>query len=46
MDKFFVYFVLCVLYVEGSISLFGALTLLSRDFALCLYVIYIVIGLF
>lgn len=41
MDKFFVYFVLATLYIEGSMRLWEALALLSRDFALCFYGIYI-----
>ena len=41
MDKFFVYFALCILYLEGNMQLWEALTLLSRDFALCIYGLYI-----
>ena len=41
MDKFFVYFVLSVFYIEGSMKLWEGLTLLSRDFALCIYGLYI-----
>jgi phosphatidylglycerophosphate synthase len=41
MDKFFVYFTLSVLFLEGNIQLWEALTLLSRDVALCLYTFYI-----
>jgi len=44
MDKFFVYFVLSVLFVEGNIKLWEALTLLSRDFALCIYGFYLLIS--
>ena len=43
MDKFFVYFVLLILFLEKNISLWQVLTLLSRDFALILYGISIVI---
>jgi CDP-diacylglycerol---glycerol-3-phosphate 3-phosphatidyltransferase len=41
MDKFFVYFVLTILYLEGSIKLWEGLAFLSRDFALCIYGIYL-----
>lgn len=41
MDKFFVYFVLSILFLESNIKLWEALTLLSRDFALALYGIYL-----
>jgi phosphatidylglycerophosphate synthase len=37
MDKFFVYFVLSVLFIEGRIGLIPLLTMLSRDLFLCLY---------
>jgi len=43
MDKFFVYFVLCILFLEGQVELWQALTMLSRDFALCIYGIYLTI---
>jgi phosphatidylglycerophosphate synthase len=43
MDKFFVYFVLLILFLEKNILLWQVLTLLSRDFALILYGISIVI---
>ena len=43
MDKFFVYFVLTVLYLENNLALWQALTILSRDFALCIYGLYILI---
>ncbi len=42
MDKFFVYFALTVLYFEGNVKLWEALFILSRDFALCLYGLYII----
>lgn len=37
MDKFFVYFVLSVLFFEGQIGLWQAIMMLSRDVFLCLY---------
>jgi CDP-diacylglycerol---glycerol-3-phosphate 3-phosphatidyltransferase len=37
MDKFFVYFALSVLFLEGRVNLPQTLALLSRDFSLCLY---------
>jgi CDP-diacylglycerol--glycerol-3-phosphate 3-phosphatidyltransferase len=37
MDKFFVYFVLSVFFVEGKIGLYELITMLSRDLFLCLY---------
>ena len=43
MDKFFVYFVLSIFYLEGDMKLWEALLILSRDFALCLYGLYILI---
>ena len=43
MDKFFVYFVLSVLYIEGNLQLWEALTLISRDFALCIFGIYLML---
>ena len=39
MDKFFVYFVLGILFVEGKLPLFGLIALLVRDVAVTLYVI-------
>jgi len=44
MDKFFVYFVLMILLLEGQVHLWQALTMLSRDFALCIYGIYLTIS--
>lgn len=41
MDKFFVYFVLTVLYLEGNLKLWQAMMLLSRDFGLCIFGLYI-----
>jgi CDP-diacylglycerol--glycerol-3-phosphate 3-phosphatidyltransferase len=40
MDKFFVYFALSVLFFEGRIVLWQAAAMLSRDFFLCLYGIF------
>ncbi len=37
MDKFFVYFGLTSLFLEGKIASFELLAMLSRDFFLCLY---------
>ena len=37
MDKFFVYFVLSILFLENNLMLWQAMTMLSRDFALLLY---------
>ncbi|MFA5249996.1 MAG: CDP-alcohol phosphatidyltransferase family protein, partial [Parachlamydiales bacterium] len=41
MDKFFVYFTLSIFYLEGNLRLSEALTLLSRDFAICIYGLYL-----
>lgn len=43
MDKFFVYFVLTILYLEGNLHLYEALMLLSRDFALIFYGISVIL---
>lgn len=43
MDKFFVYFVLTIFFLEGKIQLWQALTMLSRDFFLCIFGIYLLI---
>ncbi len=37
MDKFFVYFALCTLFLEGKVSSLETAAMLSRDFFLCLY---------
>src|SRR3989338_6704158 len=37
MDKFFVFFVLVILFVEGRIALWQIAAMLSRDFFLCIY---------
>ncbi|MBI5346959.1 MAG: CDP-alcohol phosphatidyltransferase family protein [Chlamydiae bacterium] len=41
MDKFFVYFVLTIFVMENNIQIWQALTLLSRDLALCIFGIYL-----
>ncbi len=41
MDKFFVFFTLGVLFAEQRIELWQALTMVSRDFALCLFGLYL-----
>ncbi|KPK33298.1 MAG: hypothetical protein AMS24_01590 [Chlamydiae bacterium SM23_39] len=43
MDKFFVYFVLFILFFENDIKLWQVCTLLSRDFALIIYGFYALI---
>ena len=44
MDKFFVYFALTVLFLEGNLKLWQALTFFSRDFALCIYGFYLLLS--
>jgi CDP-diacylglycerol--glycerol-3-phosphate 3-phosphatidyltransferase len=41
MDKFFVFVVLSVFFSEGRLSLWQIATLLSRDFFLCLFGLYL-----
>lgn len=41
MDKFFVVFCLGVLLWEGKIEVWQGLTMISRDFALCLFGLYL-----
>ena len=41
MDKFFVFFVLSILFIEGKIELWQALAMISRDFFLCLFALYL-----
>jgi CDP-diacylglycerol--glycerol-3-phosphate 3-phosphatidyltransferase len=41
MDKFFVFFALSVLFLEGKIALWQAGAMLTRDFFLCLFAIYL-----
>ena len=43
MDKFFVYFVLAILYLENTVKLWEVMFLLSRDFALCFYGLFAVL---
>ncbi len=43
MDKFFVLFVAGVLFVEGSLPALGLLALFSRDIALCLFGLFLLI---
>jgi phosphatidylglycerophosphate synthase len=41
MDKFFVFFALGVLFMESKIGMGQALMMVSRDFALCLFGLYL-----
>jgi CDP-diacylglycerol--glycerol-3-phosphate 3-phosphatidyltransferase len=41
MDKFFVFFALGVLFMEGKVEAWQALTMVSRDFALCFFGLYL-----
>jgi len=41
MDKFFVFFVLMVLFSEGKVELWQVCAMLSRDFFLCLFGLYL-----
>ncbi len=41
MDKFFVFFALGVLFMEGRMELWQLLMMVSRDFALCLFGLYL-----
>jgi CDP-diacylglycerol---glycerol-3-phosphate 3-phosphatidyltransferase len=41
MDKFFVFFALSVLLTEGKIELWQACAMISRDFFLCVFAIYL-----
>lgn len=41
MDKFFVFFALGILFAESKIELWQALMMVSRDFALCLFGLYL-----
>jgi phosphatidylglycerophosphate synthase len=41
MDKFFVFFVLAVFLIEHKIELIEACMMISRDFALCLFGLYL-----
>ncbi len=44
MDKFFVYFTLCVLFFESKISVWQGAAMLSRDVFLCLFGIYLILS--
>lgn len=41
MDKFFVFFALGILFAENKIELWQMLMMISRDFALCLFGLYL-----
>jgi CDP-diacylglycerol---glycerol-3-phosphate 3-phosphatidyltransferase len=41
MDKFFVLFALGILFMEGKVEIWQALMMVSRDFALCLFGLYL-----
>ena len=41
MDKFFVFFALILFFQEGKIELWEAFAMVSRDFFLCLFAIYL-----
>lgn len=41
MDKFFVFFALGVFFSEGKVALWQVLMMVSRDFALCLFGLYL-----
>lgn len=43
MDKFFVFFALALFFQEGKIALWEAFTMISRDFFLCLFAVYLTI---
>lgn len=43
MDKLFVFIALSVLFQEGQLSLWEGIAMLSRDFALCFFGIYLTI---
>ncbi len=44
MDKFFVLFTLCVLFSEGRMELWEGCAMISRDFFLCLFGLYLSIS--
>lgn len=44
MDKFFVYFALSILFFEGRLGPYELIAMLSRDFFLCLYGLWILIS--
>jgi len=43
MDKFFVFFVCGVLYMEGSLHLWEFIALISRDISICLFGLFLVV---
>jgi CDP-diacylglycerol--glycerol-3-phosphate 3-phosphatidyltransferase len=43
MDKFFVYFVLTVLFLEGHLLLWQAMAMISRDISLAIFALYLTI---
>lgn len=44
MDKFFVFFALGVLLLEGRLEIWQACAMIARDFFLCVFAIYLAIG--
>lgn len=44
MDKFFVCFVLSVMLIEGSLLPWQAVAMLSRDFFLCIFGVYLLLS--
>ncbi|MCF7806344.1 MAG: CDP-alcohol phosphatidyltransferase family protein [Simkaniaceae bacterium] len=42
MDKFFIYFILTILWLEHSIATWCALAMISRDFSLVIFAIYLI----
>lgn len=44
MDKFFVFFALCVFLAEGNLTIAQMLAILCRDFAVALFGLYLVIS--
>ena len=43
MDKFFVYFALTILFIEGRIEVWQAIAMISRDFFLFVFALYLII---
>jgi len=41
MDKFFVFFAVCMIMTEGNLKLWEALALISRDFAVLIFGLYL-----
>ncbi len=41
MDKFFVFFALGILFYEGRLALWELSSMISRDFALCVFALYL-----